>query len=84
MPKSTKLITNFVTYIAAKKHGVKVKHEHTPGSGIPGMAVGSVFRSAVLRPLCRIRNTDRFVRAMSKSSIHHSIMHSGRVFECPT
>ncbi len=84
MPKTTKLLTNFVKYIGAKKHGVKIKYERTPAGGIPGMAAGSVFRSSVLRPLCRIRNTDRFVRAMSKDSIHHSILHSGRVFECPT
>lgn len=84
MPKPTKLITNFVKYIAAQKNGVKVRYERSPSSGVPGMAAGSVFRSTVLRPLCRIRNTDRFVRAMSKDSIHHSILHSGRVFECPT
>lgn len=84
MPKPTKFISNFVKYVAAKKHGIKVKHERTPGGGISGTVAGSVFRSSVLRPLCRIRNTDRFARAMSKDSIHHSIMHSGRVFECPT
>lgn len=84
MPKSTKFISNFVKYVAAKKHGVKVKYERAPGSGVLGMVSGSVFRSSALRPLCRIRNTDRFVRAMTKDSIHHSILHSGRVFECPT
>lgn len=51
---------------------------------MPGRALAAASESTVVKPFCRIRHDSRFARFLQRSSVHHGIVQTGRMLQCPS
>lgn len=71
---------------AAGKHGrtFMAALQRTRVREVSGMALAAASRSAMVKPFCKIRHDSRFARLLQRPSVHHGIVQTGRMLQCPS